>query len=100
MARQKGIIKLKGTIGDITFYKTQDGHLAREKGGIEATKTGVIKRCMFTATANNLLLFTNYNGDPEVAAAGSGSVGSSSVGIDYCGVPVTAGFSFGVNLTF
>lgn len=63
-------------------------------------KTGVIKRCMFTATANNLLLFTNYNGDPEVAAAGSGSVGSSSVGIDYCGVPVTAGFSFGVNLTF
>jgi hypothetical protein len=38
MARQKGIIKLKGTIGDITFYKTQDGHLAREKGGIEASR--------------------------------------------------------------
>lgn len=39
MARQKGIIKLKGTIGDITFYKTSaDGHLAREKGGIEASR--------------------------------------------------------------
>lgn len=39
MARQKGIIKLKGTIGDITFYKTsQDGHLAREKGGIEKSR--------------------------------------------------------------
>ena len=38
MARQKGIIKLKGTIGGITFYKTQDGHLAREKGGIEASR--------------------------------------------------------------
>jgi len=38
MARQKGIIKLKGTIGDITFYKTQDGHLAREKGGIDAKR--------------------------------------------------------------
>jgi len=38
MARQKGIIKLKGTIGDITFYKTQDGHLAREKGGIDASR--------------------------------------------------------------
>ncbi|WP_288241974.1 SusC/RagA family TonB-linked outer membrane protein [uncultured Bacteroides sp.] len=63
-------------------------------------KTNVIKRCMFTATANNLLLFTNYDGDPEVAAAGSGAVGSSSVGIDYCGVPATASFSFGVNLTF
>ena len=38
MARQKGIIKLKGTIGDITFYKTQDGHLAREKGGIDTSR--------------------------------------------------------------
>lgn len=38
MARQKGIIKLKGTIGDITFYKTRDGHLAREKGGIDANR--------------------------------------------------------------
>lgn len=38
MARQKGIIKLKGTIGDISFYKTQDGYLAREKGGVEADR--------------------------------------------------------------
>ncbi len=62
-------------------------------------KTNVIKRASVTATANNLLLFTNYNGDPEVAAAGSGAVGSSSVGIDYCGVPSTASFSLGFNLT-
>lgn len=38
MAKQKGIIKLKGTIGDITFYKTQDGYLAREKGGVDASR--------------------------------------------------------------
>ncbi len=38
MARQKGIIKLDGTIGDITFYKSQDGYLAREKGGVEASR--------------------------------------------------------------
>lgn len=38
MARQKGIIKLKGKIGDISFYKTQDGHLAREKGGVDAER--------------------------------------------------------------
>ena len=38
MARQKGIIKLTGTIGDITFYKNKDGHLAREKGGIDAIR--------------------------------------------------------------
>lgn len=38
MAKQKGIIKLDGTIGDITFYKTRDGYLAREKGGIPADR--------------------------------------------------------------
>lgn len=63
-------------------------------------KTKFIERASITATANNLCVFSNYDGDPEVAAAGSGAVGSSSVGIDYCGVPSTASFSFGVNLTF
>lgn len=38
MAKQKGIIKLKGTIGDITFYKTKDGYVAREKGGVDAKR--------------------------------------------------------------
>jgi len=38
MAKQKGIIKLKGTIGDITFYKSKDGYIAREKGGIDARR--------------------------------------------------------------
>lgn len=38
MAKQKGIIKLDGTIGGITFYKSQDGYLAREKGGVSADR--------------------------------------------------------------
>ncbi len=38
MARQKGIIKLAGTIGDITFYKTQDGYLAKERTSLDATR--------------------------------------------------------------
>jgi hypothetical protein len=38
MARQSGLIKLNGTLGGITFYKTQDGHLAREKGGVDASR--------------------------------------------------------------
>jgi len=38
MARQNGIIKLKGTIGGISFYKTSDGHLAREKGGVDKSR--------------------------------------------------------------
>jgi len=38
--------------------------------------------------------------DPETSAAGSGVIGPSSVGIDYCGVPATAGMAFGINVTF
>lgn len=38
MAKQKGILPLKGTIGNITFYKSGDGYLAREKGGIDAKR--------------------------------------------------------------
>lgn len=38
MAKQKGIMKLEGTIGNITFYKSQDGYLAREKGGVDANR--------------------------------------------------------------
>ncbi len=34
MAKQTGIIKLKGTIGDINYYKSKNGgHLARAAGG-------------------------------------------------------------------
>ena len=63
-------------------------------------KTKVIKRASVTVAANNLALFTNYDGDPECAASGAGVGGSSSVGFDYCGVPATQSFSVGVNLTF
>lgn len=38
MARQTGIIKLKGTIGGVSFYKSRDGHLAREKGGVDRSR--------------------------------------------------------------
>jgi hypothetical protein len=38
MARQTGIITLKGTIGGVSFYKSRDGHMAREKGGVEASR--------------------------------------------------------------
>jgi hypothetical protein len=38
MARQSGIVKLEGTIGNISFYKSQDGFLAREKGGVDGAR--------------------------------------------------------------
>ena len=62
----------------------------------------VLKGLVATASANNLFVLTNYTGglDPEAAATGSGTGGSGSVGIDYCGVPSQRTFSFGINLTF
>lgn len=38
MARQKGILPIEGTIGNITFFKSQDGYMVREKGGVSAEK--------------------------------------------------------------
>jgi hypothetical protein len=38
MAQQKGIFKITGTIGDVTFYKSKDGYLVRGKGGIDAKR--------------------------------------------------------------
>lgn len=38
MAQQKGIIRIEGTLGGMTFYKSQDGYLVREKGGVSADK--------------------------------------------------------------
>jgi hypothetical protein len=38
MAKQKGIIKLQGTIGDITFVKTKDGYIAKEKTQMSASR--------------------------------------------------------------
>ena len=65
------------------------------------TKSKYFKAASFTLTGSNLWLLTNYKGvDPETSAAGAGVTGSGSVGIDYAGVPSTAGFTFGVNLKF
>ena len=38
MAKLKSLIKIEGTLDELTFYKTQDGHLVRQKGGITAER--------------------------------------------------------------
>lgn len=64
------------------------------------TRLRGIKGVTATFTGTNLFLWTNYKGmDPETSAAGSGAIGSSSVGIDYNGIPALAGVSFGLNVT-
>lgn len=62
MARQVGLIKLKGKIGDISLYKTQDGHLAREKGGVSAERIA----------SDPAFVRTRENGVEFGSSAGSG----------------------------
>lgn len=38
MARQTGLIKIKGTLDNVSFYKTKDGDLARMKTSVDATR--------------------------------------------------------------
>lgn len=38
MARQKGIFKVKGTMDDVTFYKSKEGFMVRQKGGVDGRR--------------------------------------------------------------
>lgn len=38
MGRQEGLIKIKGQMGGISFYKTKDGYLARQKNGVSGDR--------------------------------------------------------------
>lgn len=51
MARQVGIVKIQGTIGDISFYKSVEGHLVRSKGGV--SKKRILTDPNFQRTREN-----------------------------------------------
>ncbi|MET7000156.1 hypothetical protein [Chitinophaga defluvii] len=38
MAKQNSYLKIKGTLGGLSFYKSRSGHLIREKGGIDGKR--------------------------------------------------------------
>lgn len=55
MAKQSSFLKLEGTIGDVTFTKTQDGYLAKQKTTINASRIASDPR--FERTRENNLEF-------------------------------------------
>jgi hypothetical protein len=38
MARQTGLLKIKGTLDNVTFYKSKDGHIAKMKTSVDAAR--------------------------------------------------------------
>jgi len=57
MAKQAGIITLKGAVGRLSFYKTRNGYLAREKGGVE--KSRIMNDPRYARTRENIREFTD-----------------------------------------
>jgi len=51
MAKLKGIIKIEGTLQDMTFYKTQDGHLVKTKSGVSGNR--IANDAAFARTREN-----------------------------------------------
>lgn len=56
MGKSNGIIKIEGTLENLTFYKTQDGNLVRTKGGV--SKKRIMKDPAFARTRENLNEFS------------------------------------------
>lgn len=52
MARQDSFLKFKGRIGDLTFYKTKNGHQVREKGGVTGQRIATDPRYQRTRENN------------------------------------------------
>lgn len=55
MAKQLGIFKVEGTIGDVTFYKSKDGFRIRSKGGVNRDK--ILNGPSYQRTRENLAEF-------------------------------------------
>lgn len=55
MGRQDGVIQLTGSVGNLAFYKTQDGYMARKKGGVTGDR--IKSDPKFARTRENLAEF-------------------------------------------
>jgi hypothetical protein len=57
MAKQNGLVKLTGTVGDMTYYRSKDGFLAKEKTFIPADRIATDPQ--FKRTRENMAEFGN-----------------------------------------
>jgi len=55
MAKVKGLIKIHGTLDELTFYKTQDGNLVKTKSGVSGTR--IATDAAFVRTRENCAEF-------------------------------------------
>ncbi len=64
MARQTGLIKIKGTLDNVTFYKSKEGHLAKMKTSLDGARIAT----------DDAFLLTRQNGAEFGSSATSGKL--------------------------
>jgi hypothetical protein len=74
MAKQKGPIKLSGTIGDITFYESGNQHLVKEKSG--PTRQEVLTKESYARTRENAGEFGSCSSAGKLIRNALGLVGA------------------------
>ena len=57
MAKQKGFLKIRGSIGDLNFYKSKDGYMVREKTSLD--RNTIMNDPRFQRTRENMEEFKN-----------------------------------------
>jgi hypothetical protein len=57
MAKQKSTVQIQGTIGNLTFFKSQDGFMVKAKS--EVSKERILSDPRFSRTRENMSEFTN-----------------------------------------
>ena len=57
MAQQKGSVPIQGTIGNLTFFKSQDGYMVKTKSGVSKSK--IMSDPNFKRTRENMAEFGN-----------------------------------------
>ena len=72
MAKQDGFVNFEGTLDNLTFYKTKDGHFIRTKGGV--SKERIKNDPAFVRTRENGVEFGSITGSGKLLRNSLGSM--------------------------
>lgn len=72
MAKQNSLIKIEGTIDNLTFYKSADGHFVRSKGGV--SKSRIMNDPAFVRTRENGAEFSSIASSGKLLRTALGSM--------------------------
>lgn len=76
MGRQESVIQFSGSIGNLSFYKTEDGYLARKKGGVTGNR--IKNDPAYARTRENMAEFTRAGRAAKLLRAAFRSIVNSS----------------------